>query len=251
MRAARPDGGTLCGVVHAQIVADLADHDVAGVDSDPYVEVEAALAAQLARVLAKRLLEVQGRVAGALGVVLVRDRRPEQRHDPVAGVLIDGPLEAVHAVGEDLEEAVEDAVPLLRVDPLRQLHRALHVGEQHRDPLALPLEYRARLEDLLDEVLRRVGARVARRRGIGDRLAAARAEPGLRRERGLAARTRALERPTAVHAEARLGGVLLLARRTGQSRRSRWRGPRVAREVRRGPRSRGSRDPGSLAPRSG
>jgi hypothetical protein len=39
-------------------------------------------------------------------VILVRDRRPEQRHDPVPGVLIDGPLEAVDALREDVKELV-------------------------------------------------------------------------------------------------------------------------------------------------
>jgi hypothetical protein len=46
------------------------------------------------------------RVPGALRVVLVGDWRAEQRHDAVAGVLVHRPFEAVHAVGEDLEEAI-------------------------------------------------------------------------------------------------------------------------------------------------
>ena len=70
----------------------------------------------------------------------MRDRRTEEGHDAVAGVLVDGPLEAVDAVGEDLEEAVEYAVPFFRINLLRQLHRALHVGEQHGDLLALAFE---------------------------------------------------------------------------------------------------------------
>jgi hypothetical protein len=43
----------------------------------------------------------------------------------------------MHTVGEDLEEPVEDAVPFLGVDLLRQFHRPLHVGEQHSDLFAL------------------------------------------------------------------------------------------------------------------
>jgi hypothetical protein len=35
----------------------------------------------------------------ALRVILVRDRRSEQSHDPVAGVLVDRALEAVDAPG--------------------------------------------------------------------------------------------------------------------------------------------------------
>src|SRR5690606_40254648 len=42
--------------------------------------------------------ELERREAGTLGVVLVRDRRAEERHRAVARVLIDGALEAVHGV---------------------------------------------------------------------------------------------------------------------------------------------------------
>ena len=76
-------------------------------------------------------------------MILVRDRRAEERHDAVAGVLVDGALEAVHAVREDLEESLEDRVPLLGSDLLGELHRALHVGEQHRHLLALAFERRS------------------------------------------------------------------------------------------------------------
>ena len=87
---------------------------------------------------------MQRRVAGALRVILVRDRRAEERHDAVAGVLVRRALEAVHAVGEDREEAIDDAVPLFRVELLGELHRALHVGEEHGHLLALAFEGGAR-----------------------------------------------------------------------------------------------------------
>jgi hypothetical protein len=45
-----------------------------------------------------------------LGIVLVRDRHPEERHDAVAGMLIHHPLEAAHARGVDLEETIEGRV---------------------------------------------------------------------------------------------------------------------------------------------
>ena len=43
-------------------------------------------------------------------------------HDAVAGVLVHRALEAVHTVGEDGEEAIEDRVPLFRVELLGELH---------------------------------------------------------------------------------------------------------------------------------
>ena len=47
--------------------------------------------------------------------------RREERHDPVARVLVDRALEAMHAVGEDREEAIEDRVPRFRIELLGQL----------------------------------------------------------------------------------------------------------------------------------
>src|SRR5262249_8380310 len=45
--------------------------------------------AQFVGVASQLIAQVQRRVAGTLGVILVGDRRPEQRHNAVAGELID------------------------------------------------------------------------------------------------------------------------------------------------------------------
>ena len=94
-------------------------------------------AAQLGRVLGDVVEHPQRRVAGAPGVVLVGDRGAEDGHDPVAGEFVDGALEAAHVVGEDREEALHDLAPLLGVVLLGKVHRALDVGEEHGDLLAL------------------------------------------------------------------------------------------------------------------
>src|SRR5438094_9657184 len=97
-------------VVHAEIVADPADDHLARVEPHAHGEVEAPPAAELVGVSAHGLLQMQGGPAGALGMILVRDRGAEERHDAVAGVLVHRPLEAVHALGEELEEAVHYCV---------------------------------------------------------------------------------------------------------------------------------------------
>ncbi len=89
-------------------------------------------------------------------MVLVRDRRAEQRHDAVAGELVDRALEAVDALAEDREEALHDLAPLLGVAALGEVHRAHHVGEQHRHVLALPFQHAAGA-DLPGELLGDVG----------------------------------------------------------------------------------------------
>jgi hypothetical protein len=103
---------------------------------------------------------MERRVARPLGVILMRDRRAEQRHDSIARVLVDGAFEAVNALGEDREEAVHDLVPLFGIELLGQVHRSFHVSKEDRHLLAFAFEGAARREDLLGEVLRRVRARV-------------------------------------------------------------------------------------------
>ena len=210
-------------VVHAEIVADLPDHDLARVEAHADREPEAVREAHLVRVAPQLVLQVERGPARALRVVLVRDRGAEERHDPVAGVLVDGPLEPVHAVGEELEEAIHDAVPFLRVEPLGELHRPLHVGEEDGDLFALALERGLRGQDLLGEVLRCVRARRVLGRGRRQRVPAAEAESHLGRVRLAAPGARSLgsERAAAVAAE---GGVVRkssLARGAGHASSSR------------------------------
>jgi hypothetical protein len=73
----QPDRVPLRRVVHAQIVADLADDHLTGVETHADRETEAVAQSQVVRVAAQPVAEMQRRVAGALRVVLVRDGRPE------------------------------------------------------------------------------------------------------------------------------------------------------------------------------
>jgi hypothetical protein len=77
-------------VLHVEVVADRAHHDVAGVDAHADLHVDALAPAQLLGVLRQRAVHAQRRVAGAHGMVLVGHRRAEQRQDAVAHDLVDG-----------------------------------------------------------------------------------------------------------------------------------------------------------------
>jgi hypothetical protein len=79
--------------------------------------------------------------------------------------LVDDTLVPVHRLDHPFEDRVEELARLLRVAVGQQLHRALKVGEEDRDLLALALEGGLRGEDLLDEVLRGVGLGGDRRGG--------------------------------------------------------------------------------------
>jgi hypothetical protein len=86
------------GVGHGQVLADRAHDDLAGVEAGPHREAHAVRAFDVRREASELALEVHRGVAGAARVVLVGDRRAEQRHDPVAGELVDRALVAVDAV---------------------------------------------------------------------------------------------------------------------------------------------------------
>ena len=116
------DRVALGGVVHSQVVADLADDDSARVESDPHAEGDAVPSADFCGVRADRVAQMKCCITCTVCMILMRDRSAEERHDPVARVLIDGPFETMNAFGEDLEEALEDAMPFLGVELFRELH---------------------------------------------------------------------------------------------------------------------------------
>src|SRR3989449_2193584 len=143
-------------LVHPEVVADPAHDDGPRVDADPHLQTEAALGLELLRVIAERLLDSERRVDGAPRSVLVGDGRAEERHDAVARVLVDRALEPVDLRSDQLEAALDDAVHVLRIELLGERREPGDVGEENRHLAALALERRARLEDLIGQVLGRV-----------------------------------------------------------------------------------------------
>src|SRR6266851_2562670 len=119
------DDVTLRGVVHAEVVADSPDDDLARVEAHPHREIESGLAPHVFGERPEVVRQLERGRAGALGVVLVGDRGAEE----------DG------------------------------------------DGLSLTLERALGGEDLLDEVARRVGARLGGGRRRRQTRAAVVAEP--------------------------------------------------------------------------
>ena len=122
-------------------------------------------------------LDRQGGAERPLGVTLVRDRRPEQRHHPVAEELVDRPFVAVHLVQDHLEGAVHDGADVFGVELFRHRREARYVREQDRHLPALAFEGGLRVQNSVGEVLgfergrvragRALRPRLARRRGCG------------------------------------------------------------------------------------
>jgi hypothetical protein len=143
-------------VVRLQIVADRADDDFAGVESDADLHRHAVRAPRLLGVPIDRFLHLEPGIAGADGVVLVRNRGAEQRHDPVAHHLVHRALVAVHGVHHVCEDRVEDLARFLGIAVGEQLHRALEIREEDGHLLPFAFERRLRGENSLGKMFRRV-----------------------------------------------------------------------------------------------
>jgi hypothetical protein len=101
-------------------------------------------------------MHAQRRVAGAHRVILVGERRAEQRHDAIAHHKIDGALIVMHCFHHAVEHRLEDRARLLGIALGDQLHGAFQVCEQHRYLLALAFERGARGENFFGEMFRGV-----------------------------------------------------------------------------------------------
>jgi len=107
--------------------------DLTRVHTEPELEGQTARRIQLADALAQR----EGGADRALGVVIVRRRRAEDRHHRVADELLDGPavlLEDLPHLGEGPSVRTPDDLGVVRH---AGCGRADDVGEQDGDQLAL------------------------------------------------------------------------------------------------------------------
>ena len=103
-------------------------------------------------------------------MVLIGNRRPEQRHEAVAKELIDGALVAVHLRERELEELAENIVHCLRAQARGERRGVGNVTEKHCDQLTLALASEAGCQHLAFEM----GGRVVLcpiLRGVDGRLA--------------------------------------------------------------------------------
>src|SRR5207245_8805321 len=90
--------------------------------------------------LGDRLLHGERRAYRPFGVVLVSDRRAEDRHDRVADVLVDRAAEGLELTRQCAEELREDETELFRIQSLAEGGRARKVREEDGDLSALVRE---------------------------------------------------------------------------------------------------------------
>src|SRR4051794_29320758 len=152
-------------------------------------------------------------MAGPHSVILVRQWRPEERHNPVPRYLVHSAFIAMHRLHHVLEDRVEELPTLLGIAVRQQLHRSPRVGEEDRDLLPLTLKRGFRHLDPLCQMLggvRNGGRNCVRVRG-GELAAARPAETLAAGDLGSAVRAGRDEPSTALLAKPRLPGVFRLA----------------------------------------
>ena len=101
-----------------------------------------------------RVHHFECRAQRPLGIILVRDRRAEQRHDFVADEFVDHAFVLLHDRHQRLKAGVHQLAHFLGIFLFRQRGEAGNVGENDRDQLAfvfrrLFFDCRRRLRNLL------------------------------------------------------------------------------------------------------
>ena len=125
--------GDVDDVTHRRVVGarERADENLTRVDPDPQLDVGDG------RLLGdeppQRRVHLESGAHRAFGVVLVRDRRAEQRHDRVTEHLVDPPAEALDIGHQAFERGVDESFDLFRVTELGEGRESHHVGEQDGD----------------------------------------------------------------------------------------------------------------------
>ena len=102
-------------IVHAQVVANRAHHHEPGIQPDTHLQAQIALGLELAAEVLDGALHAKSRVHGPPRAVFMGNGSAKQGHDAIAGILVDGALEAVHLGGEQSKAVVHHLVHHFRV----------------------------------------------------------------------------------------------------------------------------------------
>ncbi len=125
--------------------ADRAEDDRAGRDADPRGEtVDPPGAGDLRAVLRDVRGDPQPRADRALGIVLVRDGRAEEREYAVPREILDRAAEVLDRMDHARDRLADDELRILGIELLAERCRAGEVGEERGDHLALFTHLRGR-----------------------------------------------------------------------------------------------------------
>ena len=115
----RPTDG---GVIHAQIAADSAHDDIAGVQPHSDLQVHAVRMEDGFTMTLGSFLHAQGRITGSYGVILMGYGSTKYRHDAVARSLVDGAFVMMDRLHHVFDNRSEQLSRLLGIAFGQQLH---------------------------------------------------------------------------------------------------------------------------------
>jgi hypothetical protein len=121
----------------AEDFSGLIHHHRPGLNADAGDELRAACASVLAVEFRERALDGERRSNRPLGIVLLRDRMSEQRHQSVAELLGDASAHLRHRRGRCVEIGADQIAPILGVEPSRNGGRAHKIAEHDGDRASL------------------------------------------------------------------------------------------------------------------
>ena len=121
----------------AEHFAGRIDHHRPALEADAGGKLRRALAGVPGVELGKRALDRERRAHRAFGVVLLRVRIAEQRHQPVAELLQHMAAKPGHRRRGFVEIGVDEVAPVLGVELRREARRADEIAEHDRDRAAL------------------------------------------------------------------------------------------------------------------
>jgi hypothetical protein len=117
--------------------ADVTGNHQTRIQPDPHLQGDPVTVFDLSGQPLGVLLNVQRRHTGPKSVILQRRRSPEHGHDPITGELIDRAAVALHHHRSGVDQLGHDLAQPLRTHRRGDVHRAHHIGEQHRHLLVL------------------------------------------------------------------------------------------------------------------
>jgi hypothetical protein len=143
-------------VLHAQVVADCADQDIARVQPDADLQSHTMSPSQILCETADLGLHGEGGVAGSQRMVFEREWGPKECHDAIAHDLVHGAFVAMDGLDHAIEDGVEQLTGLLGVAVGEQFQRSLDISEEDRNLLTFAFDGRPLRQDPFGQVARRV-----------------------------------------------------------------------------------------------
>ena len=123
-----------------------AHHDLAGIDAHPHLQIDPFVVPQPFGIGIALCLHTERGKQGALGVVFMGQRCPEEGKNTVAHGLGHIAFVAMHRGHHELQGRVNNGARVFRVKVLDEFHRTLDIGKQRGNGFALAVNRPTRFE---------------------------------------------------------------------------------------------------------